>query len=54
MMLQALEDFQEQHHVKFEKITKIPLEGDGCIYDRVEMCVSPDKEVAVWGLNPFI
>ncbi|ESK92975.1 yml020w-like protein [Moniliophthora roreri MCA 2997] len=36
MMVQALEEFQEAHGVKLEKITKIPLEGEGTIDRRVE------------------
>lgn len=35
MMVQALEEFQEEHSVVFEKITKIPLEGEGTIDGRV-------------------
>lgn len=35
-MVQALDDFQERHNVKLEKITKIPLEGEGTINGRVE------------------
>ncbi|GLB45672.1 hypothetical protein LshimejAT787_2600050 [Lyophyllum shimeji] len=35
MMCQALEEFQEQHGVKLEQITKIPLEGEGTIEGRV-------------------
>jgi hypothetical protein len=41
MMVQALEEFQEAHGVKLEKITKIPLEGEGTIDRRVEKCVLP-------------
>ncbi|KAE9410289.1 hypothetical protein BT96DRAFT_912514 [Gymnopus androsaceus JB14] len=36
MMEQALEEFQSAHGVKFDKITKIPLEGEGTINGRVE------------------
>jgi len=36
MMCQALEAFQEQHRVRFEKVTQIPLEGEGTISKRVE------------------
>lgn len=39
MMCQALEAFQEQHQVQFEKVTQIPLEGEGTISKRVEKCV---------------
>ncbi|KAF8264922.1 hypothetical protein EI94DRAFT_1737298 [Lactarius quietus] len=36
MMCRALEAFQEQHQVQFEKVTQIPLEGEGTINKRVE------------------
>jgi hypothetical protein len=36
MMVQALEEFQDSHRVKLQKITRIPLEGDGIIERRVE------------------
>ncbi|KAK2463904.1 hypothetical protein APHAL10511_004076 [Amanita phalloides] len=36
MMVQALEEFQAEHGVKLEKITKIPLEGEGMIKLRVD------------------
>ncbi|KAI0295125.1 hypothetical protein B0F90DRAFT_1820697 [Multifurca ochricompacta] len=36
MMCQALEVFQEQNRVQFEKVTQIPLEGEGTISKRVE------------------
>ena len=36
MTERALQHFEDQHGVKFEKITKIPLEGDGTIDKRVE------------------
>ncbi|KAH9054761.1 hypothetical protein EDB87DRAFT_1676473 [Lactarius vividus] len=36
MMCRALEAFQEQHKVHFEKVTQIPLEGEGTINKRVE------------------
>jgi len=36
MMEQALEEFVEEHGVSLEKVTKIPLEGDGTIEKRVE------------------
>ena len=35
MMVQALEEFQAEHDVRLEKITKIPLEGEGTIDGRV-------------------
>ncbi|KAG6872506.1 hypothetical protein C0995_009262 [Termitomyces sp. Mi166 len=34
MMVQALEEFQEANAVKLEKITKVPLEGEGTIEGR--------------------
>lgn len=40
MMLQALDEFQSQNDVTLEKVTKIPLEGEGTIDRRVEKCVS--------------
>ncbi|KAJ7071196.1 hypothetical protein C8F01DRAFT_1206765 [Mycena amicta] len=36
MMVTALEDFQEEYNVRLEKISKIPLEGEGTIDRRVE------------------
>lgn len=36
MMCQALELFQEQHKVRLERVTQIPLEGEGTISKRVE------------------
>ncbi|KAF8801748.1 hypothetical protein BYT27DRAFT_7226663 [Phlegmacium glaucopus] len=36
MTEQALQQFEDEHGVKLEKITKIPLEGDGTIETRVE------------------
>ncbi|TFK50658.1 hypothetical protein OE88DRAFT_1713075 [Heliocybe sulcata] len=40
MMCQALEEFEERHHVKLETITRIPLEGEGTIGKRVERLYS--------------
>ncbi|KAF8659478.1 hypothetical protein AX16_001845 [Volvariella volvacea WC 439] len=40
MTVQALEDFQQKHNVELKKITKIPLEGDGTITQRVEKLYS--------------
>ena len=37
----ALHQFESEHGVELEKITKIPLEGDGTIDVRVERYVSP-------------
>jgi hypothetical protein len=39
MTEQALLEFEGEHGVKFDKITKVPLEGDGTIERRVERCV---------------
>lgn len=36
MMVQALEEFQIEQNVKLEKVTKIPLEGEGTIKRRVD------------------
>ena len=36
MTERALKHFEDEHGVKLEKITKIPLEGDGTIDKRVE------------------
>ena len=38
MMEQALVEFEGEYGVKFDKITKVPLEGDGTIERRVERC----------------
>jgi hypothetical protein len=35
-MVQALENFQRDNEVSLEKITRIPLEGEGTIQRRVE------------------
>jgi len=40
MTEQALHEFEDEHGVKFDKITKIPFGGDGTIAWRVERCVS--------------
>lgn len=40
MMVQALDEFQERHGVKFDKVTQMPLEGEGTISKRVDKCVS--------------
>lgn len=39
MTEQALLEFEAEYGVKFDKITKVPLEGDGTIERRVERCV---------------
>lgn len=36
MMVQALDNFQKEHNIVFDKITQIPLEGEGMIEKRVE------------------
>jgi len=36
MTVQALENFQKDYNVSLEKITRIPLEGEGTIQRRVE------------------
>jgi hypothetical protein len=38
-MVQALEEFQAENNVSLEKITQIPLEGEGTIDRRVEKYV---------------
>jgi hypothetical protein len=49
MMCQALELFQEQHKVRLEKVTQIPLEGEGTISKRVEKCVyDPDRVIVLF------
>ena len=40
MMCQALEEFQEKHHIKLDKVTQVPLEGEGTIIKRVDRCVT--------------
>ncbi|KAJ3729015.1 hypothetical protein DFJ43DRAFT_1084315 [Lentinula guzmanii] len=40
MMEQALENFQSAHGVQFDRVTKIPLEGEGTIDRRVEKLYS--------------
>lgn len=39
MTIQALEEFEEEFGVKFEKVTGIALEGEGTIDGRVLKCV---------------
>jgi hypothetical protein len=36
MTCQALDRFETEHGVKFRKITQMPLEGDGTVYQKVE------------------
>lgn len=36
MMVKALENFQKEHAVSLDKITRIPLEGEGTIDRRVD------------------
>ena len=40
MMVQALENFQREHNVVFDKVTQIPLECEGMIEKRVEKYVA--------------
>ena len=40
MMGQALEEFEREHGVEFEKVTLVPLEGEGTIEERVGKSVS--------------
>jgi hypothetical protein len=40
MMCQALDAFQDTHGVKLDKVTSIPLEGDGTISKRVDKYVT--------------
>ena len=39
MTCAALEKFEEEHGMKFKKISKIPLEGDGTIEHKVAKSV---------------
>lgn len=39
MTCDALASFEEEHGIKFAKVTRIPLEGDGTISRKVEKCV---------------
>ncbi|KAF8969681.1 hypothetical protein BDZ97DRAFT_213140 [Flammula alnicola] len=48
MMEQALQEFEKEHDVKLEKITKIPLEGDGTIEKRVERLYGNLKANEQW------
>ncbi|TFK32756.1 hypothetical protein BDQ12DRAFT_692058 [Crucibulum laeve] len=48
MMVQALEEFEATHGVKLEKITKIPLEGEGTIERRVERLYANLQESREW------
>ena len=38
-MYDALKSFAEEQGIVFKKITKIPLEGEGMIEQRVQKCV---------------
>lgn len=40
MMAQALKEFENEHGTQFEKVTKIPLEGEGTVKHRVEKLYS--------------
>ncbi|KAG6908575.1 hypothetical protein DXG01_004133 [Tephrocybe rancida] len=48
MMVQALEEFQEAHGVTFDKITKVPLEGEGTIEGRVARLSANLKSNQEW------
>ncbi|EIN03565.1 hypothetical protein PUNSTDRAFT_93924 [Punctularia strigosozonata HHB-11173 SS5] len=48
MMCQAVEEFEAKHGVKFEKVTKIPLEGEGKIEIRVEKLYKALTENEEW------
>lgn len=53
MMIEALEKFQEKHGVRLEKITRIPLEGEGTINKRLEkyvfaLCVANHDMLTGW------
>lgn len=39
MMFYALKGFAEEQGIEFKKITKIPLEGEGMIMERVQKYV---------------
>lgn len=39
MMEQALEEFQQEQNIKFEKVTLMPLEGEGTISHRMKKFV---------------
>lgn len=48
MTVQALQDFEDTHGVKLEKITKVPLEGDGTIDYRVDKLYTNLKANEEW------
>ncbi|KAK0235150.1 hypothetical protein EDD85DRAFT_773550 [Armillaria nabsnona] len=48
MTLQALEEFQARHDVKLEKVTGIPLEGEGTIGGRVDKLYTSLASNAEW------
>ncbi|PBK59583.1 hypothetical protein ARMSODRAFT_966825 [Armillaria solidipes] len=48
MTLQALEEFQARHDVKLEKVTGIPLEGEGTIGGRVDKLYTALTSNAEW------
>ncbi|KIM37712.1 hypothetical protein M413DRAFT_448237 [Hebeloma cylindrosporum] len=48
MTEQALLEFEDAHGVKFDKITKVPLEGDGTIERRVERLYTNLKANPEW------
>lgn len=51
MMVQALENFQDDYGVSLEKITRIPLEGEGTIERRVERWVNPFSRIKSFDLK---
>ncbi|KAK0475873.1 hypothetical protein IW261DRAFT_1493422 [Armillaria novae-zelandiae] len=48
MTLQALEEFQARHNVKLDKVTGIPLEGEGTIGGRVDKLYTSLTSNAEW------
>ncbi|KZT21741.1 hypothetical protein NEOLEDRAFT_1072918 [Neolentinus lepideus HHB14362 ss-1] len=48
MMCQALKDFEERHQIKLDKVTRIPLEGEGTIGKRVERLYNNLTENKEW------
>ncbi|KAG7440489.1 uncharacterized protein BT62DRAFT_910477 [Guyanagaster necrorhizus] len=48
MTLQALDEFQARHEVKLEKVTGIPLEGEGTIGGRVDKLYTSLTSNAEW------
>lgn len=42
MMEVAVDQYAQKHNLKLQKVTKIPLEGEGSIDTRVSKSVCPD------------